>query len=122
MNTWKSSMTMAWMVAIAACDGQEPVRVVVLDYSAAGRGKLESAARIAQREFRLAGVQTDWHICVGTNEAHQDCGLPPGTYLQVKIVPGSEIRRTGDSMGTALCDVGKRGVLSFVFSSEVKRL
>jgi hypothetical protein len=93
-----------------------------LDYSAAGHGKLESAAKIAQREFRLAGVRTDWHICPGTKDAQPNCGLPPGTYLQVKIVPGSEIRRTGDSMGTALCDSGKRGVLSFVFSSEVKRL
>jgi hypothetical protein len=122
MNTWKSSMTMAWMVAIAACYGQEPVRVVVLDYTAAGRGKLEAAAKIAHREFRLAGVKTDWHICLGTRDGQPNCGLPPGTYLQVKIVPGSDIRRPGDSMGTALCDPGKRGVLSFVFSSEVKRL
>ena len=67
-------------------------------------------------------MQTDWRICLGTKDPQPNCGLPPGAYLQVKIVPGSEIRRSGDSMGTALCDPGKRGVLSFVFSSEVKRL
>jgi len=113
---------MAWMVAVAACHGEEPVRVLVLDYSAVSRGKLEAAAKIAHREFRLAGVQTDWHICIGTTDAHPTCGLPPGTYLQVKLVPGSPVRQPGDSMGRALCDPGNRGVLSFVFLSEVKRL
>jgi hypothetical protein len=116
---------MVWMAAASIAGARETMRVVVFDNTGIPKGTLQKAVETAGAAFHVAGVTTDWKVCVVSRDRrHERCSLPPaGSYLEVIIIPDWPNPRVGgDALGLALTLASKQGVVSYAFSNPVKEL
>ena len=125
MRTWKIAAATFWMTAGAVCHGgvSNRLAVVVFDSPGVPHRVLAAAARRARWTFAVAGVETDWTVCGGSQDSKGHCALPPaGTYVQVKIMPeapkGSPLSR--GALGYAAgCPPNEGCTTSWVFYRRV---
>jgi hypothetical protein len=120
---WKHTVQKIEVVrAFSATQGI--VTVIVFDSARTPERALRQAADEARRMFRLAGVATEWRVCLAADDPDRHCPLPPpGTYMRVMVVHNAAGLPAGaEAMGLAVPVKEERGEVSWAFSERARVL
>jgi hypothetical protein len=125
MEIRKLAAVIVWIAASGGARGaEEAMTVMIFDQAGTPRPTLELAADAACRMFHIAGIETNWCMCIVSRDPNEHCLLPPAaSHMQAMVVPNrTGGRPTRETMALALTIPGERPVVSYVFSEPARAL
>ena len=124
MGIGKWAVALAWMaVSGAVLNAQAPATIVIFDYVGTPASTLNETASAASRIFRTAGIETDWKVCVVSQDPNVRCTLPTaGSYMRVMVVRDAPGLGEHEAAGLALRLKAGRGEVSYAFADQARVL